>query len=89
MKILFDRHVARYVQESVWHSSQQLTPRDDGGILAKFELGNLEEVRAWVLSFGRHAAVLEPRELREQMLDELRALSAVYGEDPADQDRWQ
>jgi hypothetical protein len=41
----------RYVQESNWHASQQLTPQNDGSLIAEFQLSGIEEIKSWVLSF--------------------------------------
>ncbi len=41
--------------------------------------GSLHEARRFVLSFGRHARALEPRELVEEMRDEVREMSKDYG----------
>ena len=78
VKVRFSATVARYVTESKWHSSQQLTPQKDGSLIAEFDLGHTEEIKRWVQSFGQHAVVLEPEQLRSDILEELCALRLTY-----------
>jgi predicted DNA-binding transcriptional regulator YafY len=67
------------VEEGRWHESQKLTRQPDGGLLAEFRLSTSEEISKWLLSFGRHAHVEEPDELREWMAEELKAMGENYG----------
>jgi predicted DNA-binding transcriptional regulator YafY len=83
VKIRFTPTVARYVLESRWHESQQLTQQKDGSLLAEFHLSTTEEIKRWILSFGRHAEVLEPEELRGEIVDELRRSLEGYSAAPA------
>ena len=78
VKVKFLPTVARYVQESKWHDSQQLSAQNDGSVLAKFRLSSVEEIKHWLLGFGRQAVVLQPRELREEIAAELREMLAGY-----------
>ena len=78
VKIRFSPTVARYVQESNWHESQQLSAQPDGSLLTEFDLDGTEEIKRWVLGFGRHAEVLEPEELRSTLRDEIRSLAESY-----------
>jgi len=78
IRIRFDREVARYVREKQWHSTQRLLENADGSLIAEFTLTALEEVAAWVLSFGSKAEILEPPELREAIAAEVRELAALY-----------
>ena len=78
VKVRFSAAVARYVTESTWHSSQKLTPQKDGSLIAEFDLGHTEEIKRWVQSFGQHAVVLEPEQLRSDILEELCALRLTY-----------
>ena len=80
VKIRFSPTVARYVQEKSWHPSQKLTPQKDGGLIAQFDLDGTEEIKRWVMSFGRHADVLEPQELRGQIREEIVALAEAYSQ---------
>lgn len=76
--IRFSKTVARYVHEGAWHASQKLSPQPDGGVLAEFQLGSTEEIKRWVLGFGREAEILAPKRLREEMAEELLAMQQRY-----------
>ena len=76
--VRFDPAVARYVQESAWHGSQKLTKEKDGSLLADFDLDGVEEIMRWILSFGKHAVVIEPEELREKIVQEIHQLGQSY-----------
>jgi proteasome accessory factor B len=78
VKVKFLPAVARYVQESKWHDSQHLSPQKDGSVLAEFRLSSMEEIKRWLLGFGRQAVALEPVTLSEEMAEELRDALALY-----------
>ncbi|HWB00111.1 MAG TPA: WYL domain-containing protein [Pirellulales bacterium] len=78
VQVKFLAPVARYVQESKWHESQQLTPQRDGSVIGEFRLSHTEEIKRWLLSFGCNAIVLEPDKLREEVVRESRKLLAHY-----------
>jgi predicted DNA-binding transcriptional regulator YafY len=78
VKIRFMPAVVRYVLEGRWHASQRLTKQRDGTLLAEFQLSCTEEIKSWVLGFGRKAVVLEPDELREEIAHELRAMCDAH-----------
>jgi len=82
VKVRFAPRVARYVRESKWHDSQRITPQKDGSVIAEFQLAGTEEIKQWVLSFGRHAVVLAPASLREEIQQDLNALLRAYEEQP-------
>ncbi len=78
VKIRFLPPVARYVLEGRWHASQKLTRQRDGSVLAEFQLSSTEEIKRWLLSFGRHAEALAPEELRREMAGEIGCLASYY-----------
>lgn len=79
VRVRFSPAVARYVEESQWHASQKLTKQRDGSLLAEFCLDETEEVKRWIMSFGQQAEVLEPGQLRQEILAELQSLLVAYG----------
>jgi proteasome accessory factor B len=80
IKVRFSPAVARYVSESKWHESQKLKTENDGGIVAEFQLDDTEEIKRWIMSFGKHAQVLEPESLREEIVKELGSLLGSYAQ---------
>ena len=59
-------------------SSSRLQP--DGSLLFRASLSSTVEFKAWVLSFGKHAEVIEPSELREELAEEIAAMGRNYAE---------
>lgn len=78
VRVRFAAEVSRYVQEKRWHALQQLSPQPDGSLLAEFTLTATEEIKAWLLSFGPKAAVLEPESLRDEIIQDLTESLAHY-----------
>jgi len=78
VKVRFSPGVVRYVEEGQWHRTQRLIPQADGSLLAEFHLDGTEEIKSWALSFGRHAEVLEPEELRQAIAAELAVVVEQY-----------
>lgn len=82
--VKFAPEVARYVEESEWHASQKLRRQKDGSLTAEFQLSSTAEIKQWILSFGRHAEAISPRELREELCAEVAALAGKYGDGEED-----
>jgi proteasome accessory factor B len=78
VKVRFSSAVARYVQESKWHASQQLTTQKDGSLLAEFQLSTTQEIKRWILSFGREAVVMEPMSLAGEIHCEATEMVQAY-----------
>lgn len=78
VKVRFSPAAARYVEEGRWHASQRLTRQSDGSLVAELHLSVTEEIKRWVLGFGKEAEVLEPEELRKEMAQELQTLLSQY-----------
>ncbi|HZU65823.1 MAG TPA: YafY family protein [Ktedonobacteraceae bacterium] len=77
IRVLFDAEVARWVQESpsFYMVSQEQT---SDGLLVTLHARQESEVLQWLLSWGRHAQVLEPESLRARLADEARAMLENY-----------
>ena len=78
IRIQFDAFAARLVAERKWHESQRVKENSEGSIVLKLELGGLQEIERWVLSWGKHARVLAPQELASRIRDEASAIAKLY-----------
>ena len=70
VKIRFDKEIAGYIREKVWHGSQQIHEQKDGSVVFEAEVSGTDEVKFWVMSWGSRALVLEPDSLREEIRSE-------------------
>jgi proteasome accessory factor B len=75
VRIRFLQPVTRYVEESTWHPSQKLTRQRDGSVIVEFTLDGTEEIKRWIMSFGKHGTVLELSSLRQEILAEMDAMA--------------
>jgi predicted DNA-binding transcriptional regulator YafY len=78
IRIEFDSFSARLVAERKWHESQRVREKADGSIILELDLGGLEEIERWILSWGKHARVLAPKELLIRVRDEAGAIVKLY-----------
>lgn len=78
LKIRFDAEVAHMVRDRVWRPDQILVTEPDGSVLLSFEAAGSLEILAWVLSYGRHAELLEPPELRKELKRQIKGLREIY-----------
>jgi proteasome accessory factor B len=79
VRVRFSPAAVRILNERRFHSSQRHAPQPDGSLLVTFELSSFEELRAWLLSWGALAEVLEPAELRAEVMETVERMREVYG----------
>lgn len=78
VRVAFSPNVRTYVEERVWHASQQLSRRPDGWTELELHVAVNVELVTWILGFGPSAEVLEPQSLLERVAADLRAAAARY-----------
>ena len=70
----FKPSVADYIREKKWHDTQQLQPLPEGGLELRLRLNSLAEIQRWILSWGSHVRVIQPKELREAVQEAARQI---------------
>lgn len=78
IRLLFDKQMAPWVLDRVWHPKQKIVKRKGGETEISFNAAGLFEVYRWVLAWGSHVKVLEPLELRQMVADEIKRMAKVY-----------
>lgn len=78
IKVRFDQEVAQTVRERMWRPGQLISELPDGGLLLSFEAAGTLEILAWVLSYGSHAELLEPPELRRELRRQIKGMRELY-----------
>jgi CRISPR-associated endonuclease/helicase Cas3 len=80
----FSPHVAKRVQETQWHYSQETQVQPDGSVLWKAQVFEWVEMLPWVRGWGADVEVIEPKALRDKLKREAQRLAQVYKIDLAE-----
>jgi len=80
VKIHFHQEVAHNVAEVNWHKTQKIRHRKDGALVFEATVDSLKEIVWWVLGYGAQAEVLEPRELRDEIVAHAREMLSLYSD---------
>ena len=62
-----------------YHASQHLHVQEDGSATVTFHVAGLEDMRPFVLGYGRGLRVISPPELVEMVKEEVRVVGGMYG----------
>jgi predicted DNA-binding transcriptional regulator YafY len=80
LKLRFsDEAIIRRVREERWHPSQQTERDAEGRLIWQAQIDEPQEMLPWIRGWGAACEVLEPAELREQLIGEIRRQMRVYG----------
>lgn len=74
----FSPEIVRRVKESVWHHSQRIEDLPDGACLFSVLVGSTLEMKPWIRQWGAAVEVIEPEELRAEIVAEVRAMATLY-----------
>jgi len=78
VKVRFSPGIAHAVKDRIWHPSQEIEAHEDGSVILSFEAGGRMEILSWLLSYGAHAELLAPADLREELAGMVRQTAAQY-----------
>lgn len=71
-KLQFSEERARWVSRELWHPQQRVTKKGDGTLILEIPFTDTRELLMDILRQGRHVKVLEPKELRDEVIRELK-----------------
>jgi len=78
IRIWFDAKTAPYIRERRWHPTQDLQEHEDGAVTLQIIVRGMNDVKRWVLGYGKGAKVLEPPELVAMVRSEIEGMSQQY-----------
>ncbi len=79
VRIWFDAPTAPYIRERRWHVTQVLEEHPGGAVTLQMRVGGLNDVKRWVLGYGKGAIVLAPPTLVAMVRDEVMLMGQHYG----------
>jgi predicted DNA-binding transcriptional regulator YafY len=76
--IWFDVRTAPYIRERRWHPTQELQEHSDGSLTLRMTVRGLNDLKRWVLGYGKGAVVKGPPELVELVKAEVVGMEEQY-----------
>jgi len=71
VEVKFSGRAARFVPEYHWNDKQEIKDISENEIVFKVKTSSREEIKKWILGYGAEAEVLQPKNLREEMKQEI------------------
>lgn len=80
VRLKLNQDITRLMEETIWHPSQVLEKQADGLAIVTLKVFNTYELVTWILGWGEKVEVLEPAELRQNIINTAKAMLDVYKE---------
>jgi len=74
----FTPGVSPWIAEQEWHEAQEVSVGRDGRLRLRFPVSGFVEVAREILKYGAAVEVLEPKELRDTIREEIRRMGTLY-----------
>jgi proteasome accessory factor B len=78
VRVRFSPEIAHAVKGRLWMPEQKVTADHEGRVTVEFEAAGEKELVSWILSYGAHAEVLEPPELRKEVRRQVKEMREFY-----------
>ncbi len=79
VEIIFDEYQARWMRErGKFHPTEEREEMPDGGLRVKMHVTALDGVKRFVMQYGSHAQVIAPKELRQEIQEEITEMQKNY-----------
>lgn len=78
VSIWFDKATAPYIRERRWHPTQEIQENEDGSLTLHMMVRGMNDLKRWILGYGKGAIVREPPELVELVKAEVIGMSEKY-----------
>ncbi|KAA3660301.1 MAG: CRISPR-associated helicase Cas3', partial [Chloroflexi bacterium] len=78
VRLQFTPYVTPYVRETIWHPEQTIQDLPGGGCIWQAEIAEWKEMLSWVRGWGSDVEVLAPKEMKEEIVDNLRRAVKKY-----------
>ena len=78
VQVRFSSEIAHTVKDRLWMPGQKVTIDSGGRVAIEFEAAGRMELISWILSYGMHAEVLGPPDLRQEVKRQVREMRQYY-----------
>ncbi|MHC5597137.1 MAG: WYL domain-containing protein, partial [Nostoc sp.] len=67
-----------YIRERRWHYTQEIEEHSDGSLILKMCVRGINDLKRWVMWYGKGAVVKSPPELVELVREEIEGMRNNY-----------
>lgn len=78
VKVKFDSYQSRWIKDQSWFKDQKVKKLKSGEIILEFEVSELDQLKRWIMQYGSNAEVLEPKEFKNLIKEELKKMMKIY-----------
>jgi proteasome accessory factor B len=78
VRVRFSADIAHSIKDRIWMPGQSISSDPEGRATVAFEAAGQMELVSWILSYGVHAEVLEPTELRKEVKRQVKEMREFY-----------
>jgi proteasome accessory factor B len=78
VRVRFSPEIAHTVKDRIWMPGQKISSDPEGRTIVEFEAAGQMELVSWALSYGIHAEVLAPPELRKEVKRQVKEMREMY-----------
>jgi predicted DNA-binding transcriptional regulator YafY len=76
--VKFDKNLNKLISSSKWHINEEIESLEDGSILFSVYVDETDDIKKWIIGFGKHAEIIEPKQLREEIKQEIKEMIKIY-----------
>jgi proteasome accessory factor B len=78
VRIRFAAEIAHSIKDRIWMPEQKISTDPEKRVIVEFTAAGQMELVSWILSYGPHAEVLEPAELRKEIKKQVKEMRQIY-----------
>lgn len=78
VKLKFSPQVSMYLSERKWSHDQKMEYLEDGSLILEFTATSKPELIAWILSFGPEVEVIDPENIKNEIIDSYSKSLDIY-----------
>jgi proteasome accessory factor B len=78
VRVRFSAEISHTVADRIWMPGQKISTDSERRMCVEFEAAGQMELVSWILSYGVHAEVLEPAELRREVKRQVKGMREFY-----------
>ncbi|MFN2268990.1 MAG: helix-turn-helix transcriptional regulator, partial [Desulfonatronovibrio sp.] len=78
LEVIFSAGQAKYIKERRFSPEQEIIDNRDGSVTLKMTTSGWYDVKRWLMGFGPEALVISPKQLKDEILDELQSTIDNY-----------